>query len=88
MKLYEANNAVITAATPKIVEIFATVFTKENERIKLEQESTLGREENMERLKQFQTDEMKLKVVQLLKYLNSTGGGIVAQNPVLAAVIA
>ncbi|GCE97159.1 hypothetical protein ZYGM_004115 [Zygosaccharomyces mellis] len=88
MKLYEANNAVITAATPKIVDIFATVFTKENERIKLEQESTLGREENMERLKQFQTDEMKLKVVQLLKYLNGTAGGIVAQNPVLAAVVA
>lgn len=88
MKLYEANNAVITAATPKIIEIFAAVFTKENERIKLEQESTLGREENMERLKQFQTEEMNLKVVELLKYLNTTSGGVVAQNPVLAGVIA
>ncbi|AQZ14840.1 KAP123 (YER110C) [Zygosaccharomyces parabailii] len=88
MKLYQANNAVITNATPKVVELFAEVFTKENERLKLERESTLGREENMERLKQFQTDDMRLKVVELLKYLNSTYDGVVAQNPVLAAVIA
>lgn len=88
MKLYQNNNSVITGATPKIVELFGVVFTKENERIKLEQESTLGREENMERLKQFQNEEMKQKVVALLKYLNSTYDGIVAQNPVLASVIA
>lgn len=88
MKLYQNNNEIITKETPKIVEIFATIFTKESERIKLEQESTLGREENMERLRQFQTDDMKQKIVELLKYLNNTYDGIVAQNPVLAPVIA
>lgn len=88
MKLYQDNNAVITNQTPKVIEFFAAVFTKDNERIKLEQESTLGREENMERLKQFQNEEMKEKVVQLLKYINGTYDGIVAQNPVLAPVIA
>lgn len=88
MKLYQANNEVIIKETAKVVEIFGTVFTKENERIKLEQESTLGREENMERLKQFQTEEIKQKVIELLKYLNTNYNGIVAQNPVLAPVIA
>ncbi|EDO19571.1 hypothetical protein Kpol_1018p104 [Vanderwaltozyma polyspora DSM 70294] len=88
MKLYQDNNATITAQTPKVVEFLAAVFTKDNERIKLEQESTLGREENMERLKQFQTEEMRQKVVELLKYINSNFNGIVAQNQVLAPVIA
>lgn len=88
MKLYQENGVVITSQTPKVVEIFSTVFVKENERVKLEQESTLGREENMERLKQFQSDEMKHKVIELLKYLNTTYDGIVAQNQVLAGVIA
>ena len=88
MKLYQENNTIIVNQTPKIVEVFSAVFVKENERIKLEQESTLGREENMERLKQFQTEEMKVKVVELLKYLNTTYNGIVGQDSVLAAVIA
>lgn len=88
MKLYQENNAVIVQQTPKVVELFSAVFVKENERVKLEQESTLGREENMERLKQFQTEEMKVKVIELLKYLNTTYNGIIAQDAVLAAVIA
>ena len=88
MKLYQDNNSIITKETPKVVEIFAAVFTKENERIKLEQESTLGREENMERLKQFQTEEMKSRVIELLKFLNSNYDGVVASNPVLAPLIA
>ncbi|SMN18242.1 similar to Saccharomyces cerevisiae YER110C KAP123 Karyopherin beta, mediates nuclear import of ribosomal proteins prior to assembly into ribosomes and import of histones H3 and H4 [Maudiozyma saulgeensis] len=88
MKLYQDSNAIIINQTPKIVELFSAVFVKENERIKLEQESTLGREENMERLKQFQTEEMKGKVIELLKYLNTTYNGIIGQDPVLATVIA
>ncbi|CCF60546.1 hypothetical protein KAFR_0K01920 [Kazachstania africana CBS 2517] len=88
MKLYQNNVSALTNETPKVVDVFASIFTKENERIKLEQESTLGREENMERLKQFQTEEMKQKVIELLKYFNSTYNGIIAQNTVLAGVIA
>lgn len=88
MRLYQSNNATVAAQTPNIVNFFAAVFTKDQERIKLEQESTLGREENMERLKQFQTDEIKTKVIELLKFLNTNFNGIVSQNAVLASVIA
>lgn len=88
IKLYQNNNSVIAGYTPKVVELFSAVFTKENERIKLEEESTLGREENMERLKQFKNDEMRQKVIALLKYLNESYDGVVAQNAVLAQVIA
>lgn len=87
MKLYQSNNNMIINETPRVVDFFAAVFTKEAERIKLEQESTLGREENMDRMKQFQTKEMEQKVVDLLKYLNTTYG-VVAQKPILAQTIA
>ncbi|AGO13583.1 AaceriAGL298Cp [[Ashbya] aceris (nom. inval.)] len=88
IKLYQANNSLIIAETPRIIEFFAAVFTKDNERIQLEKESTLGREENMDKLKQFQSQEMRQRVVELLKFLNQTYNGIVAQNAVLAPVIA
>lgn len=88
MQLYESNNEVISGLTPNVVELFGHVFTMENERLKLERESTLGREENMERLRQFQSEDVRGKVVELLKYLNSKYNGVVAQNQVLAPVIA
>lgn len=88
MKLYQSNNNLIINETPRVIEFFAAVFSKENERIKLEQESTLGREENMDRMKQFQSEETKGKVIELLKYLNATYNGVVAQNSVLSQVIA
>lgn len=64
------------------------IFTKENERIELEKNSTLGREENLDKMKQFQTEEIKQQVIQLLKHLNQQYNGLVAQNPVLAQVVA
>ncbi|KAH3902576.1 karyopherin KAP123 SCDLUD_000156 [Saccharomycodes ludwigii] len=88
LRLYSDNNEVIVSQTPKIIEIFADVFKKENERIQLENESTLGREEYIERLKPFKDDEIKGKVVELLRYLNTKYDGIVSGNQVLAPVIA
>ncbi|AMD20453.1 HDL291Cp [Eremothecium sinecaudum] len=88
ISLYLSKNPLIINETPRVVELFAAVFTKDNERIQLEKESTLGREENMDKLRQFQTEEMKHKVVELLKFLNQSYNGVVSQNPVLAAVVA
>lgn len=88
ISLYLSNNSLIIKETPRIIELFATVFTKDNERIQLERESTLGREENMEKLKQFQNDEIRLKIVELLKFLNQSYNGLVSQNPILAPIIA
>ncbi|CAI5757877.1 unnamed protein product [Candida verbasci] len=87
IKLYETNNELIINQTPKIVEIFAGVFKAENERIKLFNESTLGREENIEALKQFPKDELKVKVVELLKYLNQKFSGVVSSNEILKDII-
>ncbi|SCU95251.1 LAME_0F11386g1_1 [Lachancea meyersii CBS 8951] len=88
VNLYQSNNNLIVNETPKVLDFFEAVFTKEAERVRLEQESTLGREENMDRMKQFQSSEMQTKVIDLLKYLNTTYNGAVAQKPVLAQVIA
>ena len=88
MKLYQSNNNLIVNETPRVIDFFEAVFTKEAERVKLDQESTLGREENMDRMKQFKSAEVQTKVVDLLKYLNTTYNGVVSQKPVLAQVIA
>lgn len=88
IKLYESGNELIINQTPKVVEVFAAVFVAEADRIKLANESTLGREENLEAMKQFSSEELKNKVIELLKYLDQNYGGLVSANEVLKSVIA
>ncbi|KAH3671867.1 hypothetical protein OGAPHI_000053 [Ogataea philodendri] len=88
LKLYEENNEIILSATTQVVEIFEQVFTKELEKEKLINESTLGREENIERLNQFDCPETQSKVVAFLKYLESKFAGVVSSKEVLKNVIA
>ncbi|KAG2735210.1 hypothetical protein G9P44_001424 [Scheffersomyces stipitis] len=88
IKLYSDNNDLIVKETQKVVDIFAKVFVADAERIKLVNESTLGREENLDSMKQFSTDELRSKVVELLKYLEQKFSGVVSANEVLRSVIA
>lgn len=87
LHLYESSNELIVNETQKVVDIFAQVFTKEAKRIKLADEATLGREENMDRLKQFASDDLKAKVVELLKFLDGKFAGVVSSNEVLKGVV-
>lgn len=87
INLYSSNDATIISQTSKVVEIFAGVFTKEFERIVLVNEATLGREENLDRLKQFANEEIKNKVIELLKFLDTKYSGVVSSNAVLKSVI-
>lgn len=87
MKLYSENNQQLLESTPKVVEIFAEVFQKEANKDKLIRESTLGREENVERLNQFDSDETKMKVVQLLKFLEQKFPGTVSSKATLKGVL-
>lgn len=88
IKLSTEENAWINSNISSVITYFAGVFTKEAEKDKLLAESTLGREENVERLNQFENDEIKGKVVEYLKWLNNKSNGAVAANPVLAGVVA
>ncbi|GME74745.1 unnamed protein product [[Candida] boidinii] len=88
LKLYEQNNEVVLKETPKFADIFEAVFKKELEKEKLINESTLGREENIERLNQFETDELKIKVIAFLQYLEGKFPGVVSSKPILKSVIA
>lgn len=87
MKLYGDGNELILNSTPKIVDIFAEVFQKETDKDKLINESTLGREENVDRLNQFDSDDTKLKVVELLKFLEGKYPGSVSSKPLLKAAL-
>ncbi|KAG5421876.1 kap123 [Candida metapsilosis] len=87
IKLYESGNETIVSQTPKVVNVFAGVFKAEEERIKLINESTLGREENIDARKQFSSEALKTKVVELLKFLNQKYDGVVSSNETLKAII-
>lgn len=87
-KLYESDNQLIVPQTEQVIKIFAEAFKREFERIKLLEESTLGREENIDRLKQFPTDELKQQVIGLLKFLDQKYSGVVSSNDILKSVIA
>jgi hypothetical protein len=84
IKLYQTGNEDIVSYTPKVIEIFAHIFSKEESTDKLERESTLGREENIDLFRQFKSAESKQQVVELLKFLESKFAGSVSQNAVLS----
>lgn len=88
IKLSTEENSWINSNIPKVITFFEGVFIKEAEKDKLVAESTLGREENIERLNQFANAEIKAKVVEYLKWLNTKGNGAVAANATLSSVIA
>lgn len=85
--LYQNSNNLIAPFNEKVVQIFAESFKKDLDREKLEKESTLGREQNIDSLKQFQEEGLRDSVVELLKYLENQHKGLVSSNPVLAEVI-
>lgn len=87
-KLYQTAIDQVAPFTARIIEVFAHVFIKEQERERLERDSTLGREENIDRLKQFESPELKQQVVELLKFLEANHAGSVSSNEILAKVIA
>lgn len=87
LQLYESGNPLIAQQSERVILIFAEMFTKEAERVKLVEESTLGREEYLDKMKQFQTDELKQKVVDLLKFLNQSHGQLIAQHDILKSVV-
>lgn len=88
VKLYETENPAIVPQTQRIVDIFAKVFVADAERAKMISESTLGREENADALKQFPKEETRQKVIGLLKFLDSKYNGVVSANEALKGVIA
>lgn len=88
MKLSHEENAWINANIQSVIKYFDGVFVKEAEKDKLLAESTLGREENVERLNQFADATIKANVVEYLKWLNTKTNGAVAANATLNAVVA
>lgn len=88
ISLYESGNEMIASQSERVIQIFAEIFQKEAERLKLIAESTLGREEYLDRMKQFQTEEIKQKVIDLLKFLNQKYASVIASHEILKSVIA
>ena len=86
VKMYESGNNVIMQQSERVIQILAEVFAKEAERMKLENESTLGRED-VDKLKQFSSDTLKNHVVSLVKFLNEKYPAAVASHAILRSVV-
>ncbi|EGV64943.1 hypothetical protein CANTEDRAFT_103297 [Yamadazyma tenuis ATCC 10573] len=87
LRLYETNNELITSQTDKVVDILAKIFAKEADFKQMQETSTLGREENLDRMKQFETPELKQKVIDLLRFIEQKYAGLVSGNESLKTVI-
>lgn len=88
IKLYESGDSLIESQTERVIQILAEIFQKEADRLKLVEESTLGREENIEKIKQFHTKDLQEKVVNLVKFLNQKYAALIASHEVLKSVVA
>lgn len=88
IKLYESGNPAIDSQSEKVIDIFAKIFEEEADRIQLEQESTLGRDEAIDRRKQFQSKDLEQKVVDLMKFLNQKYSAQISKYEILKSVIA
>lgn len=88
IKLYEVQDSTIEAETARIIKVFSEVFVKDAKRVKLAEESTLGREETLDSMKQFPKEGLREKVIELLKFLDSKLNGAVSQDEVLKLVLA
>lgn len=88
IQLYESGNELIVGQTDAVVKIFAEIFQKEADRLKLVEESTMGREENIDKMKQFHNEKTKQKVIELLKFLNQKYANVVSSHEILKSVIA
>lgn len=86
VKLYESGNEVILQNSDRVIKVLAEVFTKEAERMKLESQSTLGRED-VDKLKQFPSDSLKDKVIGLVKFLNEKYPGQVSSHEILLSIV-
>ncbi|GEQ68707.1 hypothetical protein JCM33374_g2375 [Metschnikowia sp. JCM 33374] len=88
IKLYEAGDSLIESQSERVISILAAIFKKEADRLKLVEESTLGREENIEKIKQFHDKELEAKVVNLVKFLNQKYASIISTHEILKSVVA
>lgn len=88
VKLYESGNEAIVAQTERVIAILAQIFEKEGERLTLIEQTTLGRDETLEKMKHFPTPELKEKVVNLVKFLNQKHAAAVSRYESLKVVVA
>lgn len=88
IKLYGNGSEQINQQSERVIAVLAQIFQKEADRVKLVQESTLGREENIEKMKQFKNEALKVKVVELLRFLNEKHASAIASHEILKSVIA
>lgn len=83
VKLFQEQNPTIVELRTQIVDIFEQVFVQE---LEMEQDEATRSDNAADEVKPFENDEIKAKVVELLKYLEQQQTGLVSCKPVLARI--
>lgn len=84
LNLYSKNDPVILESSDLVAAALNNVFTLDAERSKLSENTTIGRDLNVEKLKQFTSDEMRGKVVSLVHFLKQKYPQLIAAHSELS----
>lgn len=87
LSLFETSSPIISPKTPQVVEILGKMFDEEKGIDNLIENSTLGREEGLDRMKRFETPELKQKIIDLLRFIEQGTSGLVSNHPSLKLII-
>lgn len=69
IELYQNHLDLVRPYNQKILAVFKHAFKADEDRVKLEQELTIGREQNIDSLKQFPVEGLREKVVELVGFI-------------------
>ncbi|KAF0269949.1 hypothetical protein FOG48_00693 [Hanseniaspora uvarum] len=86
LNLYSKNDPVILESSDLVAAALNNVFSLDAERSKLSENTTIGRDLSVEKLKQFTSDEMRAKVVSLVHFLKQKYPQLIAAHPALSSL--
>lgn len=86
LNLYGKNDPIILESSDLVCSALSNVFALDAERTKLSENTTIGRDLALEKMKQFTSDEMRAKIVSLVHFLKQKYPQLVASHPSLSSL--
>lgn len=86
LNLYGKSDPIILESSDLVCAALSNVFALDAERTKLSENTTIGRDLALEKMKQFTSDEMRAKIVSLVHFLKQKYPQLVASHPSLSSL--
>ena len=81
LDLFSKQDPIALENAPKVIDVLERVFAVDAERNELMKTTTIGRDLALDKMKQFSSDEIKQKVINLVQFLKSKYPEIIATKP-------